>query len=629
MDQKIVDYAEEIGKKWNLPPGTLTAVMRQESGGNPNARSKAGAIGLMQFMPGTAKSYGINPYDPYDSIRGAGMYLGRNYKTYGGNLAKTLASYNAGAGAVAKYNGVPPYAETQNYVKTIMGSMGQPWSGGFSQTPQGGSNMAVPTVIKKVGLNDLVKGSAKAETFIPGLKVPVQSTELFDPVQIKNQYYKRLNQNATQLNNIPTNGVTTKLGKILGVGGQYDPKVQASYTDRLLNNQGREISDFNTARDYLSANKHVVRNSALKGAGAGAGIGTLLLPGIGTVLGGALGAGFGAVKGSRELNALASKAVKGANTAENLVNQELQNVRVQADTAKRINEANQRAGGADESYNLRSAFNEVGNSADSKGVMPLIQNALTQGNQGRNNQIALIGDKVASLSDSIVQARKLGDQGLVKDLEKQRGIFTTQLSLLQGSNEGAIAQGRGEGLGGLNQLLNTSLDINKMSNQSALAQALANTESKTQLGVANIGKDAQLGVANIGKDAQLGVAGIGLEGQRLGYEAQKEMAQLPFNLGKELIAETNTRTRAVRDAIENKSIRQLMALDPTLTEEQAYKGIMQYHMRKVPVLGGLFGMGTDLILPGSSANLEKAQSNMSPYQSNATLFQLLGGGGSK
>jgi hypothetical protein len=72
-----------------------------------------------------------------------------------------------------------------------------------------------------------------------------------------------------------------------------------------------------------------------------------------------------------------------------------------------------------------------------------------------------------------------------------------------------------------------------------------------------------------------------------------------------------------------------MALDPTLTEEQAYKGIMQYHMRKVPVLGGLFGMGTDLILPGSSANLEKAQSNMSPYQSNATLFQLLGGGGSK
>lgn len=616
MKQEFVKYAREEAKKWGLPDGLVEQVMRQESGGNPKAVSEAGAIGLMQLMPGTAKGLGVNPYDPYQNIKGGVTYLGRNYKTYGGDVAKTLASYNAGPGAVAKYKGVPPYAETQNYVKNIMSRMGtETGSSGITQIG-GGSNVAVPTKIEKMGLGKLVGVDAVPDITIPQLKkLPTKPTILFDEDTIRKNYQNRLNKNATQFSIVPTQGnFSDKLGDRLLVGGQYNPKVEANLFDRVLNEKGQAITDFNQAKDYISANKHVVRNNVLGGLGLGAGLGTIVLPGVGTVLGGAIGAGLGAGRGSRELNALASKAVKGANVADNLVSREIQNARVQADTAKRVNEANVRAGGVDETNNLRSAFNQVGLTTDSQGIVPLLQNAFSQGNQGRSNQLALLNEKITQTVSAINQAKSVGNAKLADDLNKQLSLYNNQASLLQGSTAGAIAQGHGEGLGTLNQTLNTSVDLNKMSNQSALAQALANTDSRTQLGV-----------AGINKDAQLGVAGLGLEGQRLALEAQKEMAQLPFKIGKELIGETNTRTSAIRNALQEKDIPQLMALDPTLTREQAYRGIMQYHMRNVPVLGGMFGGLTDLVLPGSSSNLDKIQSNMSPYQSNATLLQLLGG----
>jgi soluble lytic murein transglycosylase-like protein len=107
-------------KKFNLPSGVLAAVAQAESGGRTDAVSPAGAEGLMQLMPGTAAGLGVtDPFDPSQAIDGAARYLSNSLTAFDGSLTKALAAYNAGPGAVRKYDGVPPYAETQNYVRKI------------------------------------------------------------------------------------------------------------------------------------------------------------------------------------------------------------------------------------------------------------------------------------------------------------------------------------------------------------------------------------------------------------------------------------------------------------------------------------------------------------------------------
>ena len=109
-------------RKYGLPTGLLSAVAKQESGYNPGARSSAGAVGLMQFMPSTAKGMGIDPSDPAQAIDGAGKLLASHVKTFG-SVSLALAAYNAGPGNVRKYGGIPPFSETQNYVKKILGTL--------------------------------------------------------------------------------------------------------------------------------------------------------------------------------------------------------------------------------------------------------------------------------------------------------------------------------------------------------------------------------------------------------------------------------------------------------------------------------------------------------------------------
>jgi soluble lytic murein transglycosylase-like protein len=112
---------KRTAQRHDLDPALLNAVIRQESGFNAQARSSAGAMGLMQLMPDTAKSLGVtNAFDPAQNLEGGAKMLRGLIDQYGGRLDLALAAYNAGSGAVDKYHGVPPFAETRNYVHSIL-----------------------------------------------------------------------------------------------------------------------------------------------------------------------------------------------------------------------------------------------------------------------------------------------------------------------------------------------------------------------------------------------------------------------------------------------------------------------------------------------------------------------------
>jgi soluble lytic murein transglycosylase-like protein len=116
-------YGAEItaaAQRNGLDPALLAGLIKQESGFNPNAGSPAGAQGLCQLMPGTARGLDVTDlHDPVQSIEGGAKYLAQQLKTFNGDVARALAAYNAGPGAVQRYGGVPPYAETQNYVRAV------------------------------------------------------------------------------------------------------------------------------------------------------------------------------------------------------------------------------------------------------------------------------------------------------------------------------------------------------------------------------------------------------------------------------------------------------------------------------------------------------------------------------
>jgi len=118
------DYSACIrnaSQRWGVDESLIRAVITQESGGDAQATSHCGAQGLMQLMPETAKSLGVtDPYNPEQNIMGGARYLRSMLDRFKGDVSLALAAYNAGPGAVQQYGGVPPYAETQNYVASVM-----------------------------------------------------------------------------------------------------------------------------------------------------------------------------------------------------------------------------------------------------------------------------------------------------------------------------------------------------------------------------------------------------------------------------------------------------------------------------------------------------------------------------
>lgn len=183
------DFATSEAKAAGLNPDLVLRQMRKESAGDQGAVSPKGARGLMQLMPDTARDLGVNPDDPYDNIRGGVRYLKQQMDDFGGDERLALAAYNAGPGNVRKYGGVPPFAETQDYVDTLAGKA-PPAEGDMvevGRSRSGGVSVEVPRAARNAEAAPEQERELEADQalgFLKGVTKPLESLTHINPLQV-------------------------------------------------------------------------------------------------------------------------------------------------------------------------------------------------------------------------------------------------------------------------------------------------------------------------------------------------------------------------------------------------------------------------------------------------------------
>lgn len=179
-------YAAEItaaARKYNLDPALLAGLVKQESGFNPSIRSAAGATGLTQLMPATAASLGVtDSTDPVQNLDGGARYLRQQLDRFGGDERLALAAYNAGPGAVQKYGGIPPYAETQNYVAKVLANRdayaasGLGATAALASTAAASAGVALPTASSAAGVQSTALSTLATALDSPSTAGPTGSS---------------------------------------------------------------------------------------------------------------------------------------------------------------------------------------------------------------------------------------------------------------------------------------------------------------------------------------------------------------------------------------------------------------------------------------------------------------------
>lgn len=144
--EQINRYLAEAAREYDLPFALVHAVAMQESRLDPRARSQAGAIGIMQLMPATARHLGVNPHDVRQNVRGGAAYLRQLLDRFDQNVELAVAAYNAGPGSVIRFAGVPPFRETRRYVANVVRRVGSPLQSGTAAHKAQSAQMAEPDI---------------------------------------------------------------------------------------------------------------------------------------------------------------------------------------------------------------------------------------------------------------------------------------------------------------------------------------------------------------------------------------------------------------------------------------------------------------------------------------------------
>lgn len=186
---KLAQIFEAASKKYHVPLNLLKAVAKQESDFNNRCVSHAGAQGLMQLMPATARSLGVtDSFDAWQNVMGGAKYLSQKLAMYQGNLRLALAAYNAGSGNVSKYGGVPPFKETQDYIRKVLSYMEQ--------------DISIPDIMVSVSDTETTAVSAKRKVKANNLELLTKDEEngnlAASPVQKVVSYQTGLSENVQE-----------------------------------------------------------------------------------------------------------------------------------------------------------------------------------------------------------------------------------------------------------------------------------------------------------------------------------------------------------------------------------------------------------------------------------------------